>query len=154
MEQLISTVAVVASVLVFAYQAHELAVQSRVANEVAGTQAHRELLSSYQPVYDVFLKYPNLHAMYFDATHVTPTTDDEIRLQLVAEMHADFLSMGVQTSRALKSYAPWAHEWIDYVDGALASSSRVRSEIRSKPTQYPLLQSFLATYDGSAGSRS
>ena len=39
-----ATIAVVLSVLVLAFQARELAGQSRVANEVAETEVHRETL--------------------------------------------------------------------------------------------------------------
>ena len=42
--QLVATIAVVVSVLVLAYQARELSGNTRVANEVAGTQAHSDLL--------------------------------------------------------------------------------------------------------------
>jgi len=154
MDQVISTIAVVASVLVFAYQARELAIQSRVANQVAGTQAHRELIGYYQPVYDVFIQFPDLHAHYFDATQASPSAHDTVRLQMLAEMHADFLSMGAHTSQALKSYTPWADEWVHYISGALASSSRLRKEIRSDPTLYPALQPLLAAYDASVESES
>ena len=42
--ELVATLAVVVSVLVLAYQGRELARHTRVANEVAGTEAHREIL--------------------------------------------------------------------------------------------------------------
>ena len=51
----IATIAVVASVLVFAYQARELAHQSRVGNEVARTQAHREMMLHQKALMDVFI---------------------------------------------------------------------------------------------------
>ena len=64
--EFVATIAVVASVLVFAYQARELARQSRVGNEVAGTQAHREIMFHYKRFSDVFIHYPELHAYYYD----------------------------------------------------------------------------------------
>src|SRR5690348_14527642 len=61
----VGTIAVVVSVLVLAYQGRELAGHTRIANEVAATQAHRDLLFHWKWVIDVFVRHPDLHALYF-----------------------------------------------------------------------------------------
>ena len=53
--QLAATIAVVLSVLLLAFQARALAAQSRVANEVAGTQAHREIVFHFNAVISAVL---------------------------------------------------------------------------------------------------
>ena len=82
--QLAATIAVVVSVLVFAFQARELARQSRLANEVAVTRSHGEIVLHWKKVMDVFIRYPELHAYYFDQTPDRPSASDAVRLGVVA----------------------------------------------------------------------
>jgi hypothetical protein len=89
--QLAATIAVVVSVLVFAFQAREVARQSRLANEVAGTRAHREILLHGKKLMDVFIQYPELHAYCFDQTPNAPSAIESVQLRITAEQHADWL---------------------------------------------------------------
>ncbi len=58
------TIAVIASVLVLAYQARSLATHARIANEVAGAEANRELLTWWHDsVFRVFVVYPETRAL-------------------------------------------------------------------------------------------
>ena len=148
--QFVATIAVVASVLVFAYQARELARQSRVGNEVAGTQAHREMMLHYKRFTDVFIQYPELHAYYYDQTPNTPSTNDSVRLAVIADQHADWLDSCLLTSRQLKSY-DWVAlygGWDDYIASSLGSSSILRSIIRDT-RDWPALDPFVSRYDES-----
>jgi len=148
----VATIAVVASVLVFAYQARELARQSRMGNEVAGTQAHREIMLHYKQFTDVFIKYPELHAYYYDQTPNTPSATDRVRLAVIAEQHGDWLDAAFVTTRQLKSY-DWVAlygGWDDYITSTLESSSILRSFIRDSDTGgWPSLDPFLSRYDES-----
>jgi len=147
--QLVATLAVVLSVLVLAYQGRELAGNTRVANEVAGTRAHHELLIHYKSVVDVFLQYPELHAYFFDKTAATPSPSDSVRLDVIADTYADWLASGLMTSKQLASYADWAEEWTFFTPQTLASSARLRAMIRDNPGVYPPLDPFVASYDAS-----
>ena len=152
--EFIATIAVVASVLVFALQARELARQSRVGNEVAGTQAHRDLLRDYKQFADVFIQYPELHAYYYDQTPNTPSATDGVRLAVIAEQHADWLDVALVTVRQLKSYESTGvtYEWDDYIRRAVGSSSLLRSTIRDTP-DWPVLDPFVSRYDESQTAR-
>ena len=147
--QLIATLAVVVSVLVLAYQGRELAGHTRVANEVAGTQAHRELLLHWKSWSDVFIQYPELHAHYYDQATDTPSASDTVRLDVIADQEADWLHAGFMTSQRLASYAEWGDEWTDYIPQAIASSTRLRAIIRDNPGVYPSIEPFVADYDAS-----
>ena len=147
--QLVATLAVVVSVLVLAYQGRELAGNTRVANEVAGTQAHRELLLHYKAVTDAFIRYPELDAYFFDKTTETPSAHDSVRLSFVADQYADWLHAGFVTSQRLASYAHWGEEWTSYIPQALTSSSWLRATIRDNPGVYPSVEPFVADYDAS-----
>jgi hypothetical protein len=148
--QFVATIAVVASVLVFAYQARELARQSRVGNEVAGTQAYRDILRDSKQFTDVFIQYPELDAYYYDQTPNTPTATDSVRLAVIAEQHADWLEAALVTTRQLKSYeyTGVTYEWDDYIRRAVGSSSLLRSTIRDTP-DWPTLDPFVSRYDES-----
>ena len=148
--QFVATIAVVASVLVFAFQARELARQSRMGNEVAGTQAYRDILRDSTRFADAFMQYPELHAHYYDQTPNLPTAADRVRLAVVAERHADFLDVALVTVRQLRSYESTGviYEWDDFVTRAVGSSSLLRSTIRDTP-DWPTLDPFVARYDES-----
>ncbi len=152
--QLAATIAVVISVLVLAFQAREVAVQSRVANQVAGTQAHREILFHWKSVVDVFLRCPELSEYYYDQTAAAPSPHDRVRLKVIADQHADFLEIGFITSQQLGSYAHWIGEWAEYVPQQLASSTHLRSIIRHNPSEWPSISRFVAEYDAAHAGHS
>ena len=148
--QLVATLAVVVSVLVLAYQGRELAGHTRVANEVAGTQAHRELLLHWKSWSDVFIQRPELYAYYYDRTSDTPSAHDTVRLDVIADQEADWLHAGLMTSQGLASYAHFiGDEWAVFIPEQLTSSSRLRAIIRDNPGVYPSLEPLLADYDAS-----
>jgi hypothetical protein len=150
--QLAATLAVVASVLVFAYQARELARQTRMGNQVAGTSAHREIAEFWRRWSSVFIQHPELHAYYFDETEATPSDADNVRLKIIAEQHGDFLEMGLLTSRQLASYGDYnwiIGDWDEYVAITLAGSPVLRSFLRENPRALPSLVEHVAIYDNS-----
>jgi hypothetical protein len=140
--------AVVVSVLVLAYQGRELARATRVANQVAGTQAHRELLLHWKSLSDVFIQYPELYAYYYDRTTDTPSASDNVRLDVIADQEADWLHAGLMTSQRLASYAHFiGDEWAVFIPRQLASSKRLRAIIRDNPGVYPSVEPYVADYD-------
>lgn len=151
--QLAATIAVIVSVLVFAYQARELAHQSRLANEVAGTRSHGEIVLHWKQLMDVFIEYPELHAHYFDRTSNTPSAHDTVRLGLIADQHADWLEVLHATTNQLAPYEySWmTAAWADYIPRTLATSSLLRSTIRDKG-EWPSLEPFVARYEASGTS--
>jgi len=148
--EFVATIAVVASVLVFAYQARELAHQSRVGNEVARTQAHRDLMFQQKEVMDVFIQYPELHAYYYDQTSNTPSATDSVRLRVIAEQYGDFFEVVLITKGQLKSYEYMGitTAWDDYITSTVGSSSILRSTIRDTGW-WSSLDPFISRYDES-----
>ena len=151
--QFVASIAVVASVLVFAYQARELAGQSRVGNEVAGTQAHREIVFHWKGLMDVFIRYPELYAYYYDQSPNPPSATESVRLKVIVEQHADWLEAAIVTARKLRSYESagmWG-EWDDYITRVVGSSSILRSTIRGNGewNEWAYLEPFVSRYDES-----
>lgn len=102
--QLAATIALGVSVLVFAFQARELARQSRLANELAGIRSHGEIVLHWKKLMDVFIQYPELRAYYFDQAADTPNATDFVRLGVIAEQHADCLEVLLATTNQLAPY--------------------------------------------------
>ena len=148
--QLAATIAVLVSVLVFAFQARELARQSRLANEVAGTRSHGEIVLHWKQVMGVFIRYPELHAYYYDRTPDAPSATDSVRLGVIAEQHADWLEVLLATTSQLAPYKySWmTAAWADYIPRTVASSSLLRSTIRDQG-EWPSLELFVARYEAS-----
>jgi hypothetical protein len=153
--QLAATIAVMLSVLVLALQARALASQSRVANEEAGTQAHREIIFHYNSVIaPTFLQYPELYAFFFGETTATPTVADDIRLKVIADQYASWFEAGLTTKEQLRAYAHDIGDFGSYLTQQLPVSPPLRSIIRDNPGVWPSLEPFLADYDAAnAGAR-
>jgi hypothetical protein len=153
--QLVGEIAVVASVLVLAYQARELAGHTQVANEVAASQAHTNLLFHWKSVIDVFIEHPQLHAYYFGQTSEAPSESDGVRLKVIAEQNADWLEAGMTVANQLGSYSgveqSFGWSWTGYVAGQLAASPVLRSRVRAHPDENPPLVPLLASYDAAHG---
>lgn len=141
------TIAVIASVLVLAYQARELAKHSRIANQVAAVETNRELLMMFHKVYHVFLDRPELRAHFFDESSAAPTADDRVRIRVVSEMLADCLQVGLETVTRLATYERYAEPWKDYVEMTVNSSSSIRSLVRDNPTFWPSIVPLVESYD-------
>ncbi len=152
----IGTIAVVVSVLVLAYQGRELAGATRVANEVAATQAHRDMLFHWKSVIDVFVDHPELHALYFGRTSRAPTEHETVRLDVIGEQHADWLNTALTTEAQLRSlpaiYANWTGGWRAFSANAVAESPVLRGLIRTRPTEWPTLYPLLTEYQAARAS--
>jgi hypothetical protein len=145
----VGTIAVIASVLVLAFQARELAKQSRIANEVAGAETNRELIRMLVPVHRVFIDYPELRQHFYNQSAAAPNERDQARLVEIAEMFADALQVAVETVDRLASYQRYTDAWKDSADTLLASSSTLRSVVRDHPSWWPGLDPLVAAYDAS-----
>jgi hypothetical protein len=133
----VGTIAVVASVLVLAYQARELAKHTHIANEVAGVETNRELITMYQRIHQVFIDYPELRPQFFDEATKAPSEQDTIRLRELAEMTADAHQVGLETADRLASYEQYRAPWREYVSVSVAHSSTLRSVLRTLPSAWP-----------------
>jgi len=150
--QLAGTIAVFLSVLVLAYQTRKVAHQTRVANQVAGTEAHREVIFHWKRILDVFVEYPQLYPHFFGQDGTALSAADSIRLKVVAEQCADWLETGMLTSHQLASYeayTPIIGSWDDYVAWMIAGSPPLRSVIRDMPSSWPKLTDLVTGLDSS-----
>lgn len=145
----VGTIAVIASVLVLAFQARELAKQSRIANEVAGAETNRELITMFVPVHRVFIDYPELRGQFYDQSPAAPNDHDRVRLLEVAEMMADALQVAVETVDRLASYQRYTDAWKDSAYTVLLTSSTLRLVVRDHPGWWPTLESLVAAYEAS-----
>jgi hypothetical protein len=145
--QLAATIAVVASVLVLALQTRELTKQSRVANQVAATYAHRELSQLFAAVYAVFIQYPDLRAHFYGKATSAPTETESVRLHLIADQYADALEVVLDTTDKLAAYGWVSDEWNNYARYLIANSPILRSTIRDHPNWWAPLAELVAEHD-------
>jgi hypothetical protein len=143
----IGVIAVIASVLVLAVQAREFAKHTRVANEAAEVETHRDLMAMYGAVHRVFIDHPELWPHYYDQSSVAPSAHDQVRLRVVSEMAADAHEVAWDTVDELTSYKRYAEPWREYVRAEVGKSSTLRSFVRDQLTGWPSLTSLVAAYD-------
>jgi hypothetical protein len=151
--QFVATIAVVVSVLVLAVQTRAVSKEERIANQVAGTRAHRDLLKMLGAVNDRFFEHPELWAHFFGKASSEPSASDAIRLRVIAENLADALQAGVDTTVKLASYAWVTSEWRQYAAEAIASSPILRATIRDRPGIWTPLEGMVAEYDAEVTAR-
>jgi hypothetical protein len=128
-----ATIAVVASVLVVALQTRAVWKEERVANQVAGTRAHRELLWMLGRINDKFFEHPELWRHFYGQTTTQPNPADLVRLQVLAEELADTLQAALDTTAKLRSYDWVTTEWIKFANQSVESSPVLRATIRDRP---------------------
>jgi hypothetical protein len=145
--QLAGTIAVVVSVLVLAFQARELARQSRIANQVAAAQAERDLIQLVARTSDVFISHPELRGRFFDEAPA-PRTEADARLLTIADQHADMIQTLLETTATLRVYGGRRQdENITFANSLLAASTHLRTIIRDNPGFWPPLEPLLADFE-------
>jgi hypothetical protein len=145
--QLAATIAVVASVIVLVLQTRAVAKEASIANQVAGTRAHRELIGMLGLVYDRFFEFPELRTHFYGLSTAELTVAESARLEIIAEQIADVLQVALDTTEKLVAYGWVASEWRRYAVEAVASSEILRSTIRDRPGIWTPLEPLVAAYD-------
>jgi hypothetical protein len=97
----------------------------------------------------VFIQYLELHAYYDDQTPDPPSATDSVRLTVIAERHADLLDTALLTTKRLALYCRVIGEWDYYITHAVASSSHLRSMVKSNTDDWSSLKPFVSRYDDS-----
>jgi len=146
--ELAATIAVVASVLVLVLQTRAVAKEASIANQVAGTRAHRDLIGMLARIYDRFFEYPELRAHFYGQATTAPTFSEQIRLGIIAEELADTLQVALDTTEKLGSYDWVAAEWMKYAAESVATSAILRSTIRERPGIWTPLEPIVAEHEG------
>jgi hypothetical protein len=148
--QFAATIAVVVSVLFLALQTRAVWKEERIANEVAGTRAHRELLKMLGAINDRFFEHPELHRLFYGQSTTTPTETELVRLQVIAEDLADTLQAAIDTTVKLASYDWVKSEWRQYAVECVGASPILRGTIRDRPGIWTPLEAIVADYEAGA----
>jgi hypothetical protein len=145
--QLAATIAVVASVIVLILQTRTVAKEATIANQVAGTRAHRELIGMLGETHDRFFEHPELRKHFYGNAAGEATEAERVRLQVIAEQLADTLQVALDTTEKLASYGWVTSEWRKYSLETVASSAIFRSTIRDRPGIWTPLEPMVRDYD-------
>jgi hypothetical protein len=119
-----------ASVLTLAWQTRSVAVQTRVANEVAtaGWEATSHLLTVYQ----VFIERPELRQFFYDGIAPPNDKDQKVRVECVAEMLGDIIE-GQLHPTGLRTSRTDLEDWRDFAAFILANSPAMRALVLEHP---------------------
>jgi hypothetical protein len=149
--QFVATLAVVASVLFLAMQTRAVWREERIANQVAGTRAHRDLLKMLGAINEKFFERPELWSYFYGESTEEPSPMDLVRLEVLAEQLGDALQAALDTTARLKSYGWVTSEWRQYAVESVAASPILRATIRSRPGIWTPLEAMVAEYDAAGG---
>jgi hypothetical protein len=147
MVQVLGTVAVIGSVLVLAFQARELARQTRHTNEVAATQAHRDLIALFRPINLTFVEHPELRAQFFGRLARKPTARELEQVESTAEVYADALQASLDTTERLTGYGWDTEPWTAYAEAIIRASPALRALLYDNPGFWPPLDRILVTVE-------
>lgn len=147
---LVSAVALVASLLFLARQAHEAARQTRLANQIAVSQALASFYGENNKVLAYFLEYPELRRYFYDGAELdgdalaigSPT---RVRVLTLAEIFADLLENFLDATRTVEPAAGYRDDLMEYATFLLDKSPILRQTLSEHPTWFPNLAGDLAS---------
>ncbi len=142
--EFLATGAVVASVLVLAYQARELTKQTRQSNQVAATEARRELTAQFREILLVFVEHPSLRAHFYGEAPHSPAPDEQAQLEALAEVYADALQTVLDTTEQLRIYGWVPATWRRYAEVTIRNSPALQSLLHTHPGLWPPLDQIVA----------
>lgn len=130
----VSTTAVVASLVFAALQTRSLKRQTEAANRLALSSEGRQTLQYLHEILRIFLDHPEWRPWFF-AGRVYHEALHDVRIPLVGEMLADVLEVGLDTVRTVTTED--SPDWFSYCDYVLHVSPIVLGLVREHPDWWP-----------------
>jgi hypothetical protein len=147
----VSAIALVFSLVFLARQTRESAYQSRLANQIAGSQAKSEIYGAVDRIQYHFLAYPTLRKYFYDGAElpVDPGDADQRALRervlTFAELFVDALERGLDTYRTVDPAADFQSPMDRYTQDIWSTSPAVRYLVRAHPGWWPNVESWIDT---------
>jgi hypothetical protein len=141
---LASAAALVASLIFLARQSKESARQTRLANELAGTQAMAASFETVDHIVEYFLEYPDLRRYFYDNAELAgdaAAADSPVRARVLtlAELFADTLQSAFFTIESIEAVASYRDNMLNYVTVFLRRSPVLRQTVSENPVWWPTL---------------
>jgi hypothetical protein len=142
----VSAIALVLSLVFLARQTRESAYQSRLANQIAGSQAKSEIYGAVDRIQYHFLAYPTLRKYFYDGAEMPDDDVDEgalrERVLTFAELFVDALERGLDTYRSVDPAADFQSPMDRYTRDIWSTSPAVRYLVRAHPGWWPNVESW------------
>ena len=134
---LASAAALVASLLF-------LARQTRLANQMAGTQAMATSFETVDRIVEYFLEYPELRPYFYDGAELeggalAVESPIRARVLILAELFADTVQSALYTIDSIEAVESYRDNMLDYAVVFLRRSPVLRQTVLEHPNWWPTL---------------
>ena len=137
--EIVSSLALVASVLVLAWQSRQLAQATRLATRTAVAGAMSDAATNLRAVFDALLTYPELRPYICDGVPLPAAGIEHSRAQTMCEMMCDAVEASLEVGETIPGAGFALSGWPDWARWVLASSPGSAAHVATNPTWYPRL---------------
>jgi hypothetical protein len=144
----VSAVALVVSLLFLARQTKESTNQTRLANQIAGSQAKSEIYGKVDRIQYHFLEHPELRKYFYDGAELPAGSSDlsetilRERVLTFAELFADAIERGLDTYKSVDPASDFRSPMEVYTRDMLAKSPALRTLVVEHPGWWPNVESW------------
>jgi hypothetical protein len=137
--QVLSLLAVVASVLVLAWQTKQVATATTLASKTAVAAAMSDTTAHVRAVLQTLLTYPELRPFIFGGESLPLSGQELARAQTLCEMLFDSLEVTLEVVANLPGADSALTGWSDYAESVPRDSPGSAAHVSAHPNWYPRL---------------
>lgn len=151
--QVVSSLAVVGSVLVLAWQSKAVANASRLASKTARAAAMSDAAANMRAVFEALLEHPELRPYITDGEPLPTIPLLRARALTLCEMLSDAAEASLEVAAQVPGAADVLVGWPDWAEWVLSNSPGAMEHVAVHPAWYPRLSALHARVSaGSVGS--
>jgi hypothetical protein len=137
--QLISSTALVVTVLVLAWQTRQVASATRLASKTAVANAMSDAANNVRAVFEALLEHPELRQYICDGAPMPTEGILRSRAQTLCEMMCDAAEASLEVASQVPGADQALRGWPDWARWLLDSSPGSRHHVLAHPAWYPRL---------------
>jgi hypothetical protein len=142
--QLVSSVALVVSVLFLAWQTQQVASATKLASRTAVADAMADAADNMRAVFEALLTYPELRPYICDGAPMPTSGTLQSRAQTLCEMLCDAAEASLEVAARVPGADDALGGWPDWARWVLAGSPGSTQHVLAHPTWYPRLMAIHA----------
>jgi hypothetical protein len=141
--QVLSVLAVVASVLALAWQSREVAKATRLATKTAVASAMSDVTSNLRAIFEALITHPELRQYICDGAPLPTDPLALARAQTMCEMMCDAAEASLEVAAQVPGADQPLGGWSDWAAWVLSNSPGSAAHVSQRPLWYPRLHTFL-----------
>jgi hypothetical protein len=134
----VATAGVILSLLIAAYQSHQLAEQAKANNAIGFTNAYYTSIERLHELDFRLVENPRLYKYFYSGRDSPPTGEERAQVLALARIYADTLDFGLRIHKIIPD-ADRYEGWADFALAIKDSSPAIRHTVLSTPTYWPEL---------------